>query len=87
MPNTKSAASRARQNLRRQQHNKSVSSRVKTLQKNYEAALAGGKKDEAAKALQAATSAIDKAAKVGVLHRATANRKKSRLSLRMAKIA
>ncbi|HYG33484.1 MAG TPA: 30S ribosomal protein S20, partial [Clostridia bacterium] len=31
------------------------------------------------------TSAFDKAAKSGVVHRATANRKKSRLALRLVK--
>lgn len=85
MPNTKSAERRARQSVRRNQKNRSIKSRLKTLEKHYEAALAAGKKDDAAKAYQAVTSAFDKAAKKGVVHKATANRKKSRLGTRLAK--
>jgi ribosomal protein S20 len=45
--------------------------------------VAEGKKPEAADALRAVTSALDKAAKSGVIHSATASRKKSRLSVRL----
>jgi small subunit ribosomal protein S20 len=47
--------------------------------------LAAGKKDAAAKQLRTLSSAFDKAAKSGVVHRATADRKKSRLALQLAK--
>jgi small subunit ribosomal protein S20 len=47
--------------------------------------LGSGKKDEASAALRVITSAFDKAAKTGVVHRATADRKKSRLALRLAR--
>jgi len=47
--------------------------------------LATGKKDEATQALRGLASAFDKAAKSGVVHRATANRKKSRLALQFAR--
>ena len=43
-----------------------------------------GKKDDAAKQLRTLSSAFDKAAKSGAVHRATADRKKSRLALRLA---
>jgi small subunit ribosomal protein S20 len=46
--------------------------------------LGAGKKDDASKALRDISSAFDKAAKSGVIHRATADRKKSRLALRLA---
>jgi small subunit ribosomal protein S20 len=52
---------------------------------NYLELLSAGKKDDAAKELRTLSSAFDKAAKSGVLHRATADRKKSRLALRLAK--
>lgn len=80
MPNTKSAERRARSSERKHQHNRSVKSRLRRLEKDYRTLLADGKKDEAAKSLPGIHSAFDKAAKSGVLHRATVNRKKSRLA-------
>ena len=80
MPNTKSAERRARSNERKHQHNRSVKSRLRRLEKDYRALLADGKKDEAAKLLPGVHSAFDKAAKAGVLPRTTVNRKKSRLA-------
>jgi small subunit ribosomal protein S20 len=71
----------ARKNLR----NRSTKSRLHTTETNYLALLSAGKKDEAAKELRTLSSAFDKAAKSGVLHRATAARKKSRLAIRLAK--
>ncbi|HEY5915162.1 MAG TPA: 30S ribosomal protein S20 [Verrucomicrobiae bacterium] len=85
MPNTKSAERRMRNSARKQVRNHSVKSRLHTLEKTYLELIGTGRKDEAAKSLQALTSAFDKAAKAGVVHRATANRKKSRLALRLAK--
>lgn len=69
-----------RQSARRQAQNKTVKTRLKTLERNYLEAVKGGKKDEAAKLYVSMTSAFDKAAKVGVIHKAKASRKKSRLS-------
>jgi ribosomal protein S20 len=65
---------------RKHQHNRSVKSRLRRLEKDYRALLAGGKKDEAAKVLPGLHSAFDKAVKAGALPRATVNRKKSRLA-------
>ena len=79
MPNTKSAARRARSNERKHQHNRSVKSRLRHLEKDYRTLLTAGKKDEAVKFLPGVHSAFDKAVKSGVLPRATVNRKKSRL--------
>ena len=80
MPNTKSAERRARSNERKHQHNRSVKSRLRRLEKDYRTLLADGKKDEARKGLPGIHSAFDKAVKNGVLSRATVNRKKSRLA-------
>jgi small subunit ribosomal protein S20 len=85
MPNTKSAERRMRNSARKQLHNRSVKSRLHKLERNYLQLVRSGKKDDAAKALQAMSSAFDKAAKTGVVHRATANRKKSRLALQLAR--
>ena len=73
-----------RNSARKQSHNRSAKSRLRTLERNYQELLGAGKKDDAAKALRTISSAYDKAAKNGVVHRATADRKKSRLALRFA---
>jgi small subunit ribosomal protein S20 len=85
MPNTKSAERRARNSAAKHARNRSAKSRLHTLETNYLELVNAGKKDEAAKALRAITSAFDKAAKSGVVHHAMANRKKSRLALRLGK--
>ncbi len=85
MPNTKSAERRMRNSARKRLHNRSIKSRLHSLERNYLQLLGTGKKDDAAKALRTLTSAFDKAAKTGVVHRATANRKKSRLELRFGR--
>jgi small subunit ribosomal protein S20 len=85
MPNTKSAERRMRSSARKQSHNRSIKSRLHTMQRSYMEMLGAGHKDEAAKALPALSSAFDKAAKSGVIHRATADRKKSRLALQLAR--
>jgi small subunit ribosomal protein S20 len=85
MPNTKSAERRMRNSARKNLRNRSVKSRLHTLEKSYLELLSAGKKDDAAKELRTLSSAFDKAAKQGVVHRATADRKKSRLALRLAK--
>ena len=87
MPNTKSAERRMRSSARKQAHNRSTKSRLHTLERNYLQLVGAGKKDEAAKVLPRVSSAFDKAAKGGVIHRATADRKKSRLALRLAHAA
>jgi small subunit ribosomal protein S20 len=83
MPNTKSAERRMRNSARKALANHSVKSRLKTLQRNFLAIVTTGKKDTAVKAFRDVSSALDKAVKNGVIHRATANRKKSRLAVRL----
>jgi small subunit ribosomal protein S20 len=74
-----------RSSARKQAANKSVKSRLHTLERNYLGLLTAGKKEDATKAYQSLTSAFDKAAKRGVVHKSTASRKKSRLALQLAK--
>jgi small subunit ribosomal protein S20 len=85
MPNTKSAQRRMRNSARKHLQNRSIKSRLHTLEKSYLSLLGAGKPEDASKALQVVTSAFDKAAKSGVIHRATADRKKSRLALRLGR--
>ena len=75
-----------RNSARKQLQNKSTKSRLGTLQKKYADLVAAGKKAEATVAYTAYSSALDKAAKTGTIHRATANRKKSRLALQLNKV-
>jgi small subunit ribosomal protein S20 len=86
MPNTKSAERRVRSSARKNAQNRSVKSRLHTLERKYLALVTAGKKDEAAKALKDVASAFDKAAKNGVVHKGTADRKKSRLTIRLNKV-
>jgi small subunit ribosomal protein S20 len=83
MPNTKSAEKRVRSTARKAARNRSVKSRLKTLEKKYLSTLSAGKPDETKAAHADVVSALAKASKAGVVHRATANRKRSRLALRL----
>jgi len=75
MANTKSAAKRARQTAGRSLRNSSVLTRLRTLQKG---AMGTAKPDPAR--IRAVISAIDKAAKRGIIHRNAAIRRKARLN-------
>ncbi len=86
MPNTKSAERRMRNSARKQIRNRSTKSSLHTLERSYLSLISAGNKEEAAKSLRKLSSSFDKAAKSGVIHSATANRKKSRLALRLAKL-
>jgi len=87
MANTKSAERRTRANERKRLSNRTTLSRVRKAEKAYQAAVTAGKKDDAAKALRAAASAFDKAVKKGTIKRGMANRKKSRLTLKLNKMS
>lgn len=86
MPRTASAARRVRVTARRTARNRSVKSRLKTLEKHFRRAVTQKQKDAAVVALRHVVSTLDKAAKVGVIHRRKANRKKSRLSGLLAQL-
>lgn len=73
-----------RNSARRQSRNLSVKSRVKSAEKAFLAAVSGGNKETAAAALRTVSSVYDKAAKGGVFQKSRANRKKSRLAVRLA---
>ena len=79
MANTKSAGKRARQTLRRAVHNRSVKTHLRGLQKQIRLAP-----ERTAEQIRAAISAIDRAAKNGVIHRNAANRRKARLNKTLA---
>jgi small subunit ribosomal protein S20 len=76
MANTRSASKRARQTTKRSLRNRTVITRLRGLQKGVSAA--GGKPE--AKDVRAMISAIDKAAKRGIIHKNAAKRRKARLN-------
>jgi len=80
MANTRSAAKQARASLRRGAQNKSIKSRLHTLEKKFLAAVAAKKTEDTNELYHLLSSALDKAAKTKVIHRNNASRKKSRLS-------
>ena len=73
MANTKSAAKRARQTQRRALRNRQALSRIRTLSKR------AGSASAQVGDFTALISAIDKAAKRGIIHRNAAVRRKARL--------
>lgn len=72
-----------RNSARKRARNRSTKSRLHSLEKNYLGLVQSGKQDEASKALRTLSSAFDKAAKRGLVHRSKASRKKSRLAVRL----
>lgn len=72
-----------RNSARKRLHNRSVKSSLHQLEKKYLALITSGKKADAAESLRNVSSAFDKAAKSGVVHKSMADRKKSRLSARL----
>jgi len=78
MANTRSAAKRSRQTLKRTLRNRSVVTRLRTMQKGVRSAEASGDQ------IRALISAIDKAAKRGIIHENAANRSKARLNKALA---
>jgi small subunit ribosomal protein S20 len=76
MANTRSASKRARQTTKRSLRNRAVITRLRRMQKGMSA---GGAKPEA-KDVRAMISAIDKAAKRGIIHKNAAKRRKARLN-------
>jgi small subunit ribosomal protein S20 len=75
MANTKSASKRARQSVARSSRNRSVRAQLRTLQRRARAAT-----EPDGQQIHALISAIDKAAKRGIIHRNAANRRKARLN-------
>ncbi|MCP4750572.1 MAG: 30S ribosomal protein S20 [Proteobacteria bacterium] len=81
MANHKSAAKRARQNIKRRLHNRALKSAYKTEMKKYTDLITEKKIEEAKKMLPAIHGVIDKAHTKGVLKKNNASRKKSSMSL------
>ncbi|HVY68094.1 MAG TPA: 30S ribosomal protein S20 [Patescibacteria group bacterium] len=86
MPNTKSAAKAMRQAKTRHSRNLQTKDVFKKAVKEVKSLIAAGKKTEAMAAMKKAMSALDKAAKINVIHKNTSSRKKSRLAKAIGKL-
>ncbi len=84
MPNIKSAKKRVKVSEKKNLRNRVVKSVVRTAVKKFDAAVETDAANAAA-VLNNTTSAIDKAAAKGVMHKNAANRKKARLAKRLNK--
>jgi small subunit ribosomal protein S20 len=79
MANTRSAAKRARQTVKRSLHNRSVVTRLRSMQKQVRSSAT-----PSADQIRTVISAIDKAAKRGIVHPNAAKRRKARLNRALA---
>ena len=87
MANIKSAKKRILVIETKTLRNKMIKSKIKTLVKKVDAAVAASDKAAATAALKEAVVAIDKAAAKGVYHKKTAARKVSRITKAVNSIA
>ena len=87
MANHKSAEKRVRQNIKRNEINRSNRSKLRTQIKSLRAALTAHDKDRSTELLNPTVSLIDKAVNKGLIHKNTAARYKSRLTKHVAKQA
>jgi len=79
LANIKSAAKRARQNLKRRELNRYYRNTARTLVKQVRANIATGDLEAAEENLGSTVKALDKAAQKGAIHANNAARRKSRL--------
>ncbi|HOE88710.1 MAG: 30S ribosomal protein S20 [Spirochaetes bacterium ADurb.Bin315] len=82
----RSAEKRERQNRKRRLRNRSTKSTMKTAIRKFNEAVASGDVESAGATLATSLKLIDSTASKGVIHKNTANRKKSRLQLRFNKM-
>ncbi|MCQ2418610.1 MAG: 30S ribosomal protein S20 [Clostridia bacterium] len=87
MPNIKSAKKRVELSRMQNEKNKAEKSLLKTNMKKFDAAVESGNKEQADSAYKAAIVSVDKAVTKGILHKNTAARKKSSLTLKLNKLA
>jgi small subunit ribosomal protein S20 len=87
MPNHKSAEKRDRQNIKRRAINRNNRSNLRTQIKKLRAALEGGDQNQTQGLLNPTVSLIDKAVNKGILHKNTAARYKSRLTIRVNELS
>lgn len=86
MANIKSAKKRINTINRQTLENKRVKSEINTSIKKFKASVDAGDKELATKLLAETMSLVDSAASKNIIHKANADRKKSRLSTYLTKL-
>ena len=87
MPNIKSAKKRVELTKVANARNKAGKSLLKTNLKKFDAAVENGNRETASAAYAVAVKSVDQAVKKGLLHKNTAARKKSSMTLKLNKLA
>lgn len=87
MPNIKSAKKRVRVTERKTLRNRMIKSAVRTDIKKLETAISAGDATTASDQFRKTVASIDRATSKGIFHKKTADRKKSRLAVRVHKLA
>lgn len=87
MANHVSALKRARQTEHRTDRNRANTSKLRSALRSIREGLTTGDQKAAESAYQTGISTLDKAVRKGTLHKNTASRYKSRLKLRLNKLA
>ena len=87
MPNIKSAKKRVLVSQTKAAQNKAAKSALKTELKKFDTAVAEGNRSEADVAYKVAVKAVDKAVSKGLLHRNNAANKKSKMTVKLNKLA
>jgi len=84
MPNIKSAAKRAKTGEQNRIKNIGVMTGIASIRTNLYNAISEGDKTKSTELFRQYFSAVDKAAKKGILHKTAVNRRKSRAAARIA---
>ena len=87
MPNIKSAKKRVLVSKANAERNKMYKSELKTVIKKFDAAYAEGNREQADSTYLVAVKTIDQAVTKGILHKNTAARKKSSITLKKNSMA
>lgn len=87
MANHKSAAKKARADVRRNLRNRSWRTRMRNEMRRFRGLIEAGKQDEAAQLLPSTLGLIDRTAKAGIIKVNTASRYKSRLTKAVNRLA
>lgn len=87
MANHPSAARRNRQRITRTKRNRAVKTETRSILKKARVQVATGDKEVSVKVVKTVSSAVDRAAAKGVIHKKAAARAKSRIALRAHKAA
>jgi small subunit ribosomal protein S20 len=87
MANHQSAEKRVRQNVKRNEINRSNRSKLRTQIKKLRSALSASDKNQSVELLNPTVSLIDKAVNKGLIHKNTAARYKSRLTKHVSELS